>query len=713
MKRSAVVIGRILTLLPLLSGAHGLAIAQQNEAPAPSTLLEEGVIKLDVAVTDRGGKPATGLSAADFTLLDNGQATNFVSFHAFNETTAKPSPPVEVILVIDSVNLSPQQVATTERDAENFLRENNGRLAQPVMVYRLTNAGLAGSVQPSLDGNQLAAGIASGREPRLIWHEEIRLIEAYLTVDYARMRNAFSLRGLGSIAIEERKRPGRKLLFWIGPGWPVEAGGEYTFDEIVELSTRLREARITLSSVTAWAYPEREFSYENFLRGAKNAKDGSPFDLTLEVLAIQSGGQVMEPASDLKGLIEKSVADASDFYTLTFDPPRTNTMDEYHDLKVEVDRPDVTVRTNTGYYDQPAIYDQPPPRKAVALAELQQVLMNALGRNDEDLARQLNGLVLTERMSSGALTRWRSQMPGARSRSALLVLADESAFQKPAADAILKDAAPDIATQKQMMARTVEYVANTIPKLPDFFATRTTVRYEEPKQKDEETWKTVVGDQILRQSETTKVTMHIRNGKEVAEAESKRAKGVHGRERDLVTEGTFGPILSTVLMGAAAKHSQMSWSRWEQGPEGREAVFVFAVPQETPLFAVGFCCLADPDGTIPFKKMSAFRGEMAIDPKTGAILRIEVLADLDVRLPLNRSGVVVEYGPVTIGGKEYICPTRSISISRSRTVHLLHEWNERFGVYGPFETMLNDDTFGDYHVFRSTSRILTGMEAAP
>jgi hypothetical protein len=42
--------------------------------------LEEGIIQLDVTVTDR---PVTGLGASDFTLMDNGHATRLVSFHAF------------------------------------------------------------------------------------------------------------------------------------------------------------------------------------------------------------------------------------------------------------------------------------------------------------------------------------------------------------------------------------------------------------------------------------------------------------------------------------------------------------------------------------------------------------------------------------------------------------------------------------------------------
>ncbi len=319
----------------------------------------EGYVRLDVTVTDKKGKPVTGLGQQDFTLLDNGLGAKPVTFHAFDEGAVRPDPPTEVILVIDTVNLSPQKVATADRELEKFLRAKDGHLAQPTVIYRLTGWGLTRSEWPTTDGNALAAELTRGQEPQVVWQQRVRTIEPHLTADYARGRNSFSVTALGSIAIEERRRPGRKLLLWIGPGWPVRAGGESMFEEIVELSTRLREARITVSTVTAWAYPELEFSYENFVRGVQNEKESSPFDLQLEVLAIKSGGRVMEPVFDLAGSIARAIEGADDFYTLTFDPPRTRTVDEYHDLKVEIDRPDVKVRTDMGYYDEPVIYDQP------------------------------------------------------------------------------------------------------------------------------------------------------------------------------------------------------------------------------------------------------------------------------------------------------------------------------------------------------------------
>jgi hypothetical protein len=126
-----------------------------------------------------------------------------------------------------------------------------------------------------------------------------------------------------------------------------------------------------------------------------------------------------------------------------------------------------------------------------------------------------------------------------------------------------------------------------------------------------------------------------------------------------------------------------------------------------------FCCLAEADGTGPYAPISAYHGEITIDPKTGAVFRVTAQADFPPRSPMLRSDLMVEYGPIVIGGQTYICPARSVAISRSRTEKLLHVWNMDFSVYGPFETTINDVTFSDYHLFRSESRILTDVPPTP
>jgi len=77
---------------------------------------------------------------------------------------------------------------------------------------------------------------------------------------------------------------------------------------------------------------------------------------------------------------------------------------------------------------------------------------------------------------------------------------------------------------------------------------------------------------------------------------------------------------------------------------------------------------------------------------------------------------------VEIAGKSYICPVRSVSISRGRSVVNLSEtipdrekiqWHESFRTYGPYATMLNDITFDAFHMFRADSHMLPGFTATP
>ena len=143
------------------------------------------------------------------------------------------------------------------------------------------------------------------------------------------------------------------------------------------------------------------------------------------------------------------------------------------------------------------------------------------------------------------------------------------------------------------------------------------------------------------------------------------------------------------------------------------AVFHYAVPEEKSHYEVAYCCLAEGDGTAVFRQPSGYHGEIRIDPDTGAILRLTVQADLKPRLPIERSDVLVEYAPQSIGGTIYTCPARSLTLWRGRRRVTIHEWGGSFRVYGPFETMLDDVKFSQYHLFRGEARILTGDEAPP
>jgi len=124
------------------------------------------------------------------------------------------------------------------------------------------------------------------------------------------------------------------------------------FGGIVEFSTRLREARMVLYSVAPAGTPY-SFVYRDFLKGVQSPRQASSGNLALKVLVTQTGGQILGPDNDLAGQIDRCIADANVFYRISFNPQPALHADEYHDLSLQVDKPGMTVRTSTGFYDQP------------------------------------------------------------------------------------------------------------------------------------------------------------------------------------------------------------------------------------------------------------------------------------------------------------------------------------------------------------------------
>jgi hypothetical protein len=223
-------------------------------------------------------------------------------------------------------------------------------------------------------------------------------------------------------------------------------------------------------------------------------------------------------------------------------------------------------------------------------------------------------------------------------------------------------------------------------------------------------------DQTLHFATEEHATVLYQEGHEVVEKKQKLGKRhlIAGRARGLETWGTFGPILAYVVTAATTRPSTVSWKRWERGKYGDLAVFSYRIAGPNIKHEITYCCLPEGDGTTVYRNKADAYGEFALNPDTGAIMRIVINGDLDEErdpdVPIIRSQLIVEYGPVELGGDTYICPQRSVAISRGRSERILHEWGMDFTVYGYFETMINDVTFGGYHKFGGEARILPGFD---
>ena len=346
----------------------------------------------------------------------------------------------------------------------------------------------------------------------------------------------------------------------------------------------------------------------------------------------------------------------------------------------------------------------------VTVAQLEQTVAGAQGAPDAEVAQRLVNMQLSERLSTVKLARLKARLPGNKSQEALEALADLSVLLDPPANEIPTDPNPDAAALRQMMVAIVNYVNTTVRQLPNFIADRDTTGFEDRQAEDVQEATAVVSYSYLPLHEVGKSSAIVtyRDRKEVVEAGPVKGRKIGTQMHGLVTAGEFGPILSTVV-GDAIK-GKITWGRWERSTNSTEAVFKYTVPKDRSHYVVQFCCIADDVtdnlNTHLYSERAGYHGEITFNPDDGAILRITAEAELIPSELVARAGMVVEYGPVDIGGKSFICPSKSVSLLMAHAEH--PKLGMRMGVHeGALKTYLNDVAFGQYHQFRGEASILT------
>jgi VWFA-related protein len=339
------------------------ALSSLPEAsPAPTSAGTSATIALDVVVAGKSGEPVSGLQAGEFKLLDNKQPLSLDSIQAAYGLKAQADPPVEVYLILDAINMPFLARANQRQWLMDFFSQNHGKLALPTSLLVLTDNGISEQNKPTRDGSALLRVLDAS-------YAGFMQIKSYERLDGALLREEDSLKALNLFAVQQSKRPGRKLFIWLGHGWtvasnPMSIGGpkkrQNIYNYIASLSTALREARITLYQVIPGSGFGRGDIYMQYVKGVSDTNHVDLGDLSLPVLATQTGGQVLMGSTNLAGLIDRCIADAQAYYVLTFKPPPAAHPREYHDIQVQLTRPGLKARTRSGYYTPPANNEQPP-----------------------------------------------------------------------------------------------------------------------------------------------------------------------------------------------------------------------------------------------------------------------------------------------------------------------------------------------------------------
>ena len=406
------VIRFVLGVLLLSFAAHATsAQAQPQKNKKPGIAVRSEVVLIPAIVTDHSGAHVSGLTQADFTVLENGQQQKIAFFHhiqvnAAPEEAASPNPPPgeftnktqsrserSAILVFDLLNSSITEQSNARAELMKFLSESP-QLGEPICLLAFdaygisllhdftknpallaealkntkghrspkdspTDANPLESVYRGVEGwNSLSASRSNaarqGRDNML----------RYFTENQAANlgeRTWLTLEALREIGEAYSGIPGRKSLIWATGGFPFEMGDASHFGSYDRaLLPAYEDAWRTLTRGNIAVYPLDVEDLVNPAFVAPNSGQPLPQHIgitsdvgKLESFAESTGGKLCDRKTSALGCFNAAVDDSSDYYLIGFYQSSGNSNPGWRKLTVKVSRPDVRVRSRSGYYLRP------------------------------------------------------------------------------------------------------------------------------------------------------------------------------------------------------------------------------------------------------------------------------------------------------------------------------------------------------------------------
>jgi hypothetical protein len=119
---------------------------------------------------------------------------------------------------------------------------------------------------------------------------------------------------------------------------------------------------------------------------------------------------------------------------------------------------------------------------------------------------------------------------------------------------------------------------------------------------------------------------------------------------------------------------------------------------------------------IPLHMVPAYHGSLFIDPATGIVRRLTLVADVGDGT-VSRADTIIEYGQVVIGDRKFVCPVRSMNIwvGPAETSQPASELpiNVPQSLVPTGTLYVSETSFTDYHRLGSEMRIINVAEAPP
>jgi VWFA-related protein len=394
--------------------AAALHAFPQNQTPQPIPRFRAGVegVVVDVSVLDKDRLPVRGLTAADFTISEDG----------------KPQP-ITTFTAIDMPDVVQTSSAPWIRDVPHDVRRNDDLAERRVVVVVLDDATpmLAEEVQPArrlaraalehLGPDDLVAVVhaVNSRAGQGFTSDRAKLIAAvdrfngaipmptmgrelnapmvpgsYLTMSSEAMtlylRMADTLREWADYMGELPHR--RKALMYVSVGMPLDysivqadvanpSGGGGAFGDV---ANHLRDAIRAAQRSNVAIYGLDPGGLRGWTPGdAGGGKLNRDF---LEGLSASTGGFAVTSTNDPDPGLTQVVRENSSYYLLGYEPANGGGTGKYRKVEVKVNRPGMTVRARNGYYESAKAPAKTAPKADAKSSPLADAVAGILPRSD-------------------------------------------------------------------------------------------------------------------------------------------------------------------------------------------------------------------------------------------------------------------------------------------------------------------------------------------
>jgi VWFA-related protein len=412
----------------------GSAAAQQTASqPTPADAIQtlqvysrETVV--DVTVVNSKGESVTGLTKADFTLLEDGKPQPIRGFQEYGKATPpvirmppqlppnvytnlQPAPTTSAvnIILLDALNTAAADQVFMKQETLKYLKSMppgtrvaimglssrlrllQGFTSDPKILQAVVDSKKNRSMpSPFIDtdtGDALESAMDAVDDATAASLQEFENEQNAFQTD---MRNRMTLEALNQIAAYMSGVKGRKNLIWFTAGMPLQMfpqGGVGDMALMTDYSKDLRKTTDMLTQAQIAVYPvDARGLFNNPSNSAANAgkgfasgkgnsmaNDNAAFlqktageQLGMQAVAEATGGVAYYNTNGLKEAVGKAIENGANYYTLSYVPPNPAFDGAFHSISVKVNKPNVQLHYRTGYYADDVARNQMTPGLTLA-----------------------------------------------------------------------------------------------------------------------------------------------------------------------------------------------------------------------------------------------------------------------------------------------------------------------------------------------------------